>query len=132
MIRSKSVLQWLVAPMFLFGCSSSKSEGGGRQIDPNICAAAPASAKARFAPVTAASENFVCNVDADCSSVPIVGSCFDSCSMSMNTRGRLALDRIIAVSEAVECRDFVEKKCAVEHPPCAPPGPPRCEEHVCR
>lgn len=132
MIRSKSVWEWLVASMVLSGCSSGQSEGGGREIDPNICAAAPASAKARLAPVLSESVNFSCEVDADCASMPVVGSCFDSCSTTMNTRGRLTLDRLIAVSEAVECRDFVEKKCVVEHPPCAPPGPPRCEDHVCR
>jgi hypothetical protein len=78
-----------------------------------------------------AQANLACSSDADCVSVPVGATCFDACTRSVNQTGKGAVERASTLVEASECKAFTDAKCPLIAPPCAPPGPPRCNAGRC-
>ncbi len=76
--------------------------------------------------------NRACTSDADCSDVGLGAACFDSCSRPIATSGKAALEAAVAAVNAADCKAYQDDGCpAPISPPCAPPGPPACQEGKC-
>jgi len=110
----------------LAACSATPDRGTAKE---DVCSASQKAATDRVLGVVAANET--CASDADCSTVNVNAACFDVCTRSVNQVGKGAVDRVITLVEAGECKGFTAAKCSLIPPPCAPPRPSRCVSGKC-
>jgi len=74
-----------------------------------------------------------CSKDADCHSISLVTVCSDQCTVSVNNEGAGILSsKVIPAINSEICAGYSEAKCALMHPPCAPPRPPACVSGICQ
>ncbi len=76
--------------------------------------------------------NQACTSDADCTATGLSAMCFDSCSAAINKGGAAAVEAVRDQVNEAECKTYQSSGCpALPVPPCAPPGPPRCQAGIC-
>jgi hypothetical protein len=116
----------------LMSCPASKetNKEPSKQGAAYSCQEHQDSAKRRLAEVM--SEHLACTTNADCSLVELQTSCSDSCTAVVNQKGAQVLPIAISAINTAACAGFEEAQCSRIHPPCAPPGPPRCVEMKCQ
>lgn len=94
------------------------------------CSAKLSAAQSKIRAAVAA--NRACTKDADCTVVAVSAMCFDSCSGATNKAGSAAVEAARDQVNQSECKAYQDAGCpALPVPPCAPPGPPRCESGMC-
>ena len=123
----------------LGGVACASSSGGGGEVQtalvadagssPSTCAAdaLPASAKV----MAAIDANAACVTNADCTTIELSTSCFDSCTRAVATSGRDAVEAAKTSASANECQAFVNAGCKLEAPACAPSSTPACVAGKC-
>lgn len=78
--------------------------------------------------LAAVEQHAKCSADADCVSIQVGTACFDICTRAVN---RTEVNAVNDAMARADCTEFVADDCTVMPPPCAPPGPPVCNQGHC-
>lgn len=122
------IAAWAVLGLLAAACSTGAPASHGAKAD--TCAAHTTAARDKLLAVIDA--NSTCTADADCTHVELAAACFDSCSRSIAASGKAAFDAERAAVDEANCKAYDADACPPHiSPPCAPPGPPTCQEGKC-
>ena len=138
-MRLVLVLSFVLASAVV-ACSSSTAPSGeeasattaeaGRSPDFATCTAALRPASDKVTAAIAASTG--CSADADCTTIELAASCFDSCTRAVAKAGVAAIEQVKTDVSNNECHPFFDAGCKLEAPPCEAPATPTCSAGHCQ